>query len=185
MSNTEWTLNSGFPEAMKSFVGWESRAKESEIINKPLIAKEYNNEPTTLDVGAIFLEELKKHHAIENGFTITKLQDIIINLEGSNFNCQLFIVKTPWNQLPSFSFYSPIDKEGFSKFASKVRGGLQIGKQGTIQNPQPLWTWNTLTIDGLEEVDKNGPPVYVEMNGKVHYAYLKSFFLKSNNPLLS
>lgn len=184
MSDKEWTLNSGFPESMKSFGSWESRKNQTDIANKPIYRKEEPQKSIAIDVGQIFLDELKKHHRIENGFQIVKLQDIIINIDGSNFQCQLFSVKTPWKELPSFTFYSPKDNEGFTKFASKIRGQLVIGKQGSIDNPQPYWTWNTLTIDGLEQVEKNGPPICVDYHSNTYYGYLASFFTKENNPLL-
>jgi hypothetical protein len=185
MSNKEWNLNSGFPEAMKSFGGWSSRETENSFVNKPIYRKEEDfNTHIQIDVGQIFLNELKKYHNIEDGFVIDKKQDMIVSVDGSNFNCQLFIVKTPWRELPMFPFYSPKDQEGFIKFASKIRGSITLGKQGTIENPEPYWSWNTLTIDGLEQVDKNGPPILVEYNNKEYFGYLEMFFSKNKNPLI-
>jgi hypothetical protein len=84
-----------------------------------------------------------------------------------------------------FTCYSPITQEGFQKFASLIRGNLKLGEQGTPKNPQPYWTWNTLTVDGLENVERMGPPVLVEYNGIQYFNYLVNFFTKHNNPLFT
>jgi hypothetical protein len=180
--NKEWSFVSNEPELLNLFGGWGDRSKK-QMTEQHLTTKPLNMEPPTLDVGKIFLDEIKKFHNIENGFNIEKIRDLIINVVGVNLNCQVFVVNTPWNNLKTFTFFSPISQEGFQKFASIIRGNLELGKRGTPDNPQPYWEWNTLTVDGLENVETMGPPVLVEYNGKQYFDYLVNFFFKTKNPM--
>lgn len=182
-NNEHWSFTSNEPELVNIFGNWNNREKQ-QINTKDLYTKSQSFEPKALDVGQIFLDEIKKFHTIEHGFNIEKIRDIIINVVGVNLNCQCLIITTPWNNLKTFTCYSPITQEGFQKFASLIRGNLKLGEQGTPQNPQPYWTWNTLTVDGLENVERMGPPVLVEYNGIQYFNYLVNFFTKHNNPLL-
>jgi hypothetical protein len=183
-NNEHWSFTSNEPELVNIFGNWNNREKQ-QINTKDLYTKSQSFEPKALDVGQIFLDEIKKFHTIEHGFNIEKIRDIIINVVGVNLNCQCLIITTPWNNLKTFTCYSPITQEGFQKFASLIRGNLKLGKQGTPQNPQPYWTWNTLTVDGLENVERMGPPVLVEYNGIQYFNYLVNFFTKHNNPLFT
>ncbi len=180
--NKEWSFVSNEPELLNLFGGWGDRNKVK-MTEQHLNAKQSNMQMPTLDVGKIFLDEIKKFHSIEGGFNIEKIRDLIINVVGVNLNCQFFVVTTPWNNLKSFTFYSPITQEGFQKFASIIRGNLELGKRGTPDNPQPYWVWNTLTVDGLENVEKMGPPVLVEYGGQQYFDYLVNFFIKTKNPI--
>ena len=182
-NNEHWSFTSNEPELVNIFGNWNNREKQ-QINTKDLYTKSQSFEPKALDVGQIFLDEIKKFHTIEHGFNIEKIRDIIINVVGVNLNCQCLIITTPWNNLKTFTCYSPITQEGFQKFASLIRGNLKLGEQGTPKNPQPYWTWNTLTVDGLENVERMGPPVLVEYNGIQYFNYLVNFFTKHNNPLL-
>jgi hypothetical protein len=184
-NNKEWSFTSNEPELLHLFGGWGNR-NNKQISVEDLTAKTNleNIEIPTLDVGGIFLDEIKKFHKIEYGFNIQKIRDLFINIAGVNLNCQLFIVNTPWNHLKSFTFYSPITQEGFHKFASIIRGNLKLGERGIPENPQPYWVWNTLTVDGLERVENMGPPCLVEYNGKQYFDYLVNFFFKEKNPIL-
>ena len=181
--NDGWSFTSNEPELVKMFGNWENRSSK-QIQTSDLYAKTEHINNQLLDVGKIFLDEIKKFHTIEEGFNIEKIRDIVVNVHGVNLNCQLFLVTTPWHNLKTFTFYSPITQEGFQKFASIIRGNLHLGKQGTLQNPQPYWTWNTLTVDGLENVEKMGPPILVEYNGKEYFDYLVNFFFKEKNHIL-
>ena len=183
-NNEHWSFTSNEPELVNIFGNWNNREKQ-QINTKDLYTKSQSFEPKALDVGQIFLDEIKKFHTIEHGFNIEKIRDIIINVVGVNLNCQCLIITTPWNNLKTFTCYSPITQEGFQKFASLIRGNLKLGEQGTPQNPQPYWTWNTLTVDGLENVERMGPPVIVEYNGIQYFNYLVNFFTKHNNPLFT
>lgn len=183
-NNEHWSFTSNEPELVNIFGNWNNREKQ-QINTKDLYTKSQSFEPKALDVGQIFLDEIKKFHTIEHGFNIEKIRDIIINVVGVNLNCQCLIITTPWNNLKTFTCYSPITQEGFQKFASLIRGNLKLGEQGTPQNPQPYWTWNTLTVDGLENVKGMGPPVLVEYNGIQYFNYLVNFFTKHNNPLFT
>jgi hypothetical protein len=183
-NNEHWSFTSNEPELVNIFGNWNNREKQ-QINTKDLYTKSQSFEPKALDVGQIFLDEIKKFHTIEHGFNIEKIRDIIINVVGVNLNCQCLIITTPWNNLKTFTCYSPITQEGFQKFASLIRGNLKLGEQGTPQNPQPYWTWNTLTVDGLENVERMGPPVLVEYNGIQYFNYLVNFFTKHNNPLFT
>ena len=180
--NDGWSFTSNEPELVNIFGDWNNRNKK-QISSQDLQAKPQNFEPTPLDVGKIFLDEIKKFHNIENGFNIEKIRDMIINVVGINLNCQCLIITTPWNNLKTFTCYSPITPEGFQKFAALIRGNLKLGEQGTPQNPHPYWSWNTLTVDGLENVERMGPPVLVEYNGKQYFDYLVNFFSKDKNPI--
>ena len=183
-NNEHWSFTSNEPELVNIFGNWNNRETQ-QINTKDLYTKSQSFEPKALDVGQIFLDEIKKFHTIEHGFNIEKIRDIIINVVGVNLNCQCLIITTPWNNLKTFTCYSPITQEGFQKFASLIRGNLKLGEQGTPQNPQPYWTWNTLTVDGLENVERMGPPVLVEYNGIQYFNYLVNFFTKHNNPLFT
>jgi hypothetical protein len=181
MKNNEgWSFTSNEPDLVKMFGDWGDRSSK-QIQSNNLYAKSEPIQPSALDVGQIFLDEIKKFHTIEGGFKIQKLRDLFINVVGVNLNCQSFIVTTPWDNLKSFTFYSPITQEGFQKFASIIRGNMHLGKRGTPNNPQPYWSWNTLTVDGLENVELMGPPVLVEYNGRDYYDYLVNFFFKEKN----
>jgi hypothetical protein len=183
-NNEHWSFTSNEPELVNIFGDWNKREKQ-QINTKDLYTKSQSFEPKPLDVGKIFLDEIKKFHTIEHGFNIEKIRDIIINVVGVNLNCQCLIITTPWNDIKMFTCYSPITQEGFQKFASLIRGNLKLGEQGTPKNPQPYWTWNTLTVDGLENVERMGPPVLVEYNGIQYFNYLVNFFTKHNNPLFT
>lgn len=180
--NDGWSFTSNEPELVNIFGNWNNRNK-TQINNQNLYANSDNVEFKPLDVGKIFLDEIKKFHTIESGFNIEKIRDMIINVVGINLNCQFFIVTTPWNNLKTFTCYSPITPEGFQKFASIIRGNLRLGKLGTPEKPQPYWEWNSLTVDGLENVERMGPPVLVEHNGNQYFDYLVNFFFKEKNPI--
>lgn len=173
----EWNLNSGEPDLFKHFGRWEKR-KETQISNPEVVLyrKEdaINTEPE--NVGSIFLREIQKHHRIESGFSIEKIQDLFISVDSVKIDCQLLVINTPWINIKRFIAYSPKTQEGFQQFLSKMKGKLQLGKQGTIQNPEPFWSWNTLKPDGLDEIEKLGPPVLVEYNGNQYFDYLSNFF---------
>jgi len=180
----EWNLNSGEPELFNYFGKWEKR-KETPI-SKPdvvLYRKEdvVNNEPE--NVGSIFLREIQKHHSIESGFSIEKIQDLFISVDGVKIDCQLLVIKTPWNNIKRLTAYSPKTQEGFQQFLSKMKGKLQLGKQGTPQNPEPFWSWNTLKPEGLDEIEKLGPPVLVEYEGNQYFDYLSNFFKSTTTKL--
>lgn len=176
--NKEWNLNSGEPELFNYFGQWEKRktAPNGAYNSASLYKLEDITIPEPEDVGSIFLRELKKNHTIEDGFSIKKVQDLIISVESSNVDCQMLIIKTPWDKPKQFIAYSPKTPEGFQKFASKIRGGLKLGEQGTPSKPQPYWSWNTLTVDGLDSVETMGPPIMVEYMGNQYFDYLANFF---------
>ena len=173
----EWNLNSGEPELFKYFGRWEKR-KENPISNPEVVLykKEdvVNSEPE--NIGSILLRELHKYHNIQSGFFINKAQDIFINIDGVKVDCQLLVITTPWNNIKRFVAYSPKTQEGFQQFLFKMKGKIQLGKQGTPQNPEPLWSWNTLKPEGIDEIEKLGPPVLVEYSGNQYFDYLSNFF---------
>ena len=184
--DNEWNLNSGEPKLFDYFGRWDKR-KETPSQNNPEV-KLYKKEDLTFNsesenVGDVFLRELNKHHNLEIGFSIQKIQDIIIMLDDSKMDCQLFSVNTPWNDIKRFVVYSPKDNEGFKKILSKMRGKVQLGEQGTPQNPQPYWSWNTLEGEGLDKIETLGPPVMVEYMGAQYFDYLSNFFKKGSTKI--
>ncbi len=190
MATNEWKPLDGEPDLFKMFGRWDKRAgvESTSVGSGSLVPLDDLSDgarlkytkniepPKPSDVGDIFLEELRKHHTIDVGFAIKKINNITINYQDSIVDCQLLQVTTPWESPSVFYVYSPTNESGFNKFAAAIRGPLALGKQGSIQNPQPFWSWDTRTIDGLETVPKNGPPVMVEYMGVSYIDYLAAFF---------
>jgi hypothetical protein len=185
MSSKEWNLNSGEPELFNYFGRWQKREdtpQEKVGSSESLYAKKIE-EISEINIGEILLKEIKKFHTIEDGFSIEKMRDISVDVNGNVLNMQLLLIKTPWHELPSFVAYSPITQEGFQKIAGIINGGITLGKRGTMQNPEPYWSWNTLVVDGLDKVEKMGQPVMVEYNGKRYFDFLTNFFKRETTPI--
>lgn len=185
MSSNEWNLNSGEPELFNYFGRWDKRKEipqEKVGSSNSLYAKKIED-IQEINIGDILLKELRKFHTIEEGFSIQKIRDISIEVNGNVLNMQLLAVKTPWIELPNFIAYSPISQEGFQKIAGIISGGITLGKQGTMQNPEPYWSWNTLVVDGLDKVETMGQPVMVEYNGKRYFDFLSNFFKRQTSQL--
>lgn len=185
MNSKEWNLNSGEPELLKMFGRWEKRKDvphDKAGVSDSLQRREIEI-PKEINIGQVILDEIKKFHQIENGFSLEKIRDISVDINGNVINMQLLLVKTPWKELPTFFIYSPINKEGFEKIASIISGGVKLDIKGSMQNPQPFWVWNTLTVDGLDKVEQMGQPVMVELNGKRYFDFLSNFFKKENSQL--
>lgn len=190
MEGNEWKPLDGEPDLFKMFGRWDKRSdispKEAgsgslvHFDNLTDVDKEkytkYNKSIQMKDIGDIFLSELKKHHNIQEGFSIKKIQDLVIKVDDSNIGVQLLTVYTPWDFLKWFTVYSPIDDVGFAKFAAKIRGTKTVGVRGTMDKPQPFWSWDSTTVEGLDDVPVKGPPVLVEINGFQMYDYLSAFF---------
>ncbi len=185
MKSKEWNLNSGEPELLKMFGRWDKRKDipQDKVGATDTLNRREFEIPKEINTGDILLKEIKKFHSIQDGFTLEKIRDISVDVRGNVLNMQLLVAKTPWKDLPNFFIYSPISQEGFQKIATIIRGELKLGKHGTMQNPEPFWSWNTLTVDGLEKVETMGQPVMVEFKGKQYFDFLSNFFKRENSPL--
>ena len=98
MSSNEWNLNSGEPELFKYFGRWDKRKdvpQEKAGTSETLYAKKVE-EFQEINIGDILLKELRKYHTIEEGFSIQKMRDISVDVNGNALNMQLLSVKTPW-----------------------------------------------------------------------------------------
>ena len=208
-NDNEWKLFDGEPSLMSDFGRWDKRqhvepdqagsgslvAREEISLHSapyaphimamlgqhaPVIKEQHTQAPQdTVDVGKVFLDELKKHHQLEAGFDIEKITNIETLVDDVKIMCQLLIVRTPWKNPQWFSVFSPVDGDGFTKIFSKITaqsGPRVVGEQGTMEKPQPYWSWDMTASASSPHVDTQGPPVIVEVNGKTLYGHLADFF---------